>query len=151
MTLSILFALNMLLLWCIDIFTFKPIAHEGTSGNGNLGLIFDILIIPFYICLLVLGGVSLYRMVPTHWITTRHLVVVSIMFGAILVLTITGEVKLYQAQMMSFGGDATNPDSIIYRYGALNQYSNTVFFNGYTFVMGVCLTLWAACLFRYMK
>lgn len=43
--------------------------------------------------------------------------------------------------VFALGGDPTVPDSRIYRFGWFNQYTNSLYFNMYTFILSHIIAL----------
>lgn len=42
----------------------------------------------------------------------------------------------YRSELIvALGGTPSNPDSQIFRYGWFNQYTNSIYFNAYTFIL----------------
>jgi len=48
--------------------------------------------------------------------------------------------------VIALGGTPANPDSRIYRFGWFNQYTNSIYFNVYTFLMTHIIVVMAAVL-----
>ncbi|OXM13907.1 hypothetical protein CGZ75_12910 [Paenibacillus herberti] len=108
----------------LSLFTIKPYR---ISGNGNLGLLF---IPPFFIflvgalffCYLVIQKMRMNRFIP---------------LTALFVFLIAGfqEYNFVRNRIHALGGWTDNPDSKVYRFGWLNQYTNDMWFNGYVWLM----------------
>ncbi|MBB6637778.1 hypothetical protein [Cohnella thailandensis] len=115
---------NAFFVFVVDIVTIKP--HR-ISGNGNPG-----------IAALAIGWLLLAALGFFYWIrlsrwkrsrrTDSVLFFVSIgVLGAALRLE-----HLHIAELLdALGGGVGDPESRIYRFGFLNQYTNTFYYNGY--------------------
>ncbi|MFC5402514.1 hypothetical protein [Cohnella soli] len=57
----------------------------------------------------------------------------------LLLFCVYGEYEKTHELLRELGGGTGKPDSVIYRFGWLNQYTNNLFLNGYTFVAGISL------------
>lgn len=136
--LSALF-LAIVLFYLIDLFTLNYRGKDyGTSGNGNPGLLFVFPAVPVYLFMLVF----IYKLSGSYY-RRKH---ISLLWPAIialllLILCYYGEYQLAQSLIQQLGGGPHNPDSVIYRWSWLNQYTNTLFFNGFTFTIGVLLAV----------
>ena len=111
------------------LFTILP---ERISGNGNLGLLVIMILLPFLAASLVLTVASARRIGKTvplrlKFILPITVTVIAILLGCILY----NVVELIHA----LGGTPDNPKSRIYRYGWFNQYTNSFYFNTYTFLL----------------
>lgn len=109
-------------------FTFGP---EVFTGNGNP----VILLFPFVILTFSLFGFEWYvrlregQFQPKTW---RNLLIGSLI---LLILSIILEIFFVKDIVKQLGGTPTNADSRIYRFPWLNQYTNTLFVNVYTFLI----------------
>ncbi len=140
-----LLAASVLLFYFIALLTAAP---SQISGNGNPGLIPIILAIPVY-----LAFQWVYYALLLQWFqgadgrfTSSMLLSVS----AIMIWAVIGEIEYIQALLEQLG-DWDHPDSKLYRYPLLNQYTNTMFFNGYTFIGGMLLTTLSAVIYSYIR
>lgn len=109
-------------------FTFGP---DVFSGNGNP----VILLFPFVILSFSLFGFEWFvrlreaQFLPKTW--------ANLLIGALVLLiaSIILEIIFVKDLVQQLGGAPTNADSRIYRYPWLNQYTNTLFVNVYTFLI----------------
>ncbi|MBP3962866.1 hypothetical protein [Paenibacillus lignilyticus] len=139
--LVILLALSALFFYGVDLFTMDGTRHS--SGNGNPGLIAVALASSVYIPLLLLTVTLSYTRFRQRKAAIRWLIV---LFSCCIVSTsIYGEIHFIN-QQLNILGDWDDPESKLYRFSLLNQYTNTFFFNGYTFVGGLAFALWVGVL-----
>ncbi|MEK0315025.1 hypothetical protein [Cohnella sp. 56] len=134
--LFILLCLSALLFFLIDLFTLKN-DHDGVSGNGNLGLLFVFPAIPLYVIMLAYA----FRISQLHFRTRKNLKSYIWTLFLLLFLFIYGAYKQIQSLLQDLGGEPNEPQSIIYGWPWLNQYTNTLFFNFFTFTAGIMLIL----------
>ncbi|MFC5467373.1 hypothetical protein ACFPPD_01500 [Cohnella suwonensis] len=108
---------------------------HGISGNGNPGLLFVIPAVPAYAFLMVYACRISYR-IRLHWRAS----ILAISGLTLLILACAyGEYEKSHSLLRRLGGGPGDPDSVIYRFGWLNQYTNTLFFNVYTYLAGLSL------------
>lgn len=112
-------------------FTIKP---EVISGNGNFGILILMLLSPFFISSYFLTY-KLAREISFNTMTRIIRVVIlslSLICCALLIFPIFN----YASELIiALGGTPSNPDSRIYRFGWFNQYTNSIYFNFYTFLL----------------
>ena len=122
----------------ISLFVFLMIEHfftiqpEGTSGSGNLGAVGIALVLPF----LILSLFTTFRYLSTFVNQTKdplNRVFTIISMIVLLNIFIYFAYSYQQDVFESLGGSTSNPNSQIYQYPLLNQYTNHIFFNFYTF------------------
>jgi hypothetical protein len=138
--LSILFIslfLAIVLFFLVDLFTLRYRVGHGISGNGNLGLLFVYFALPIYILMLV----YVYKVSDTYYRNRKNIATLSVILLFLLCFCVYGECYLIQSLLHHLGGGPNSPDSVIYRFGWLNQYTNTLYFNFYSFTIGVLLSL----------
>lgn len=116
----------------IDIFTISPDVY---SGNGNPALLFyPVAIVPYGILLyLIVQRASRISLTRFKWAGLLAII--------LFILCILGEIYQVQQLIAALGGGPDNPESKIYRFGWLNQYTNTFYFNPFTFMLGVILSI----------
>ncbi|UOY92291.1 hypothetical protein MUG87_17950 [Ectobacillus sp. JY-23] len=129
------FALSLFVLYLVDVFTVSPTV---TSGNGNLGLlfVFPAPIVCFFFIKHLRKVLQSLDLQPKTWLWIR---VGSLLFFAIGCLL---EYQYVLHMIHSLGGTPKEEASRIYRYPWLNQYTNTMFVNVYTFL---CISTLAIC------
>ncbi|MEK4347184.1 hypothetical protein [Paenibacillus sp. FSL P4-0184] len=138
--LLIVLILNVISILAVDRMTFKYSSGESISGNGNPGFIalavglFLFIILLFYVGVLIMGFNSKSR---------SKLVNITLPVTSILILgiMIMGESSKIRSLSKNLNGFTNNKDSVVYRFGWINQYTNNLFFNGYIFFAGVALTV----------
>lgn len=146
-----MFIVNIFCFVLIDIFTVKPNSHAGSSGNGNIGLIFDIIAIPFYLLFLFQIIVSVSPIIKSQLVTKPKNLITILLLVIILVGLILLQFYYYHSEIIKFGGDNTNPNSLIYNFDLINQYTNILFFNSYTFLIGIVISILLTVLFHFSK
>ncbi|WP_409341351.1 hypothetical protein [Paenibacillus sp. MBLB4367] len=117
--------------WLVGLFTIKPHRH---SGNGNLGLLVMPPVAFVYVLFLLAAGAVLVRWLANR--SERFLLALIVLAAAMLALCCWMEIAFIERLIDRLGGNATVPDSRIYRYRTLNQYTNTFYFNRWTFSIG---------------
>ncbi|GEN45542.1 hypothetical protein [Alkalibacillus haloalkaliphilus] len=114
----------------VNVMTVSP---DVISGNGNLGLLVSILFLPVW----VMGLYWSYRVARNRSQNQQKvylfiLIVVLLICGSLLAFPLINNAH---ELINHLGGTPTDPDSVIYRFGWLNQYTNSMFFNLYTFLI----------------
>ncbi|MDU5145547.1 MAG: hypothetical protein E6230_25575 [Paenibacillus dendritiformis] len=136
-----LFAVTLIGVGLVDMFTLRPRPGGGMSGNGNPALLMLCLLVPVYAVFLVMLGIGSRRFFACGLRRGHHQAVtllVLILFGvALLALE-----WLYVKQLIgNLGGAPDRPGSVIYRWGWWNQYTNTACINVFTYLFGIDLAL----------
>lgn len=125
-----------------NIFTIKP---DVTSGNGNLGFLIIMLFSPVFIASYFLTF-KLVKEKSNH-VNNRKINAWILMLSLIFcVFLITAIVNYANELVIALGGSPANPDSRIYRFGWFNQYTNSMYFNVYTFLITHMIVVMAAVL-----
>jgi hypothetical protein len=109
-------------------FTFGP---EAYSGNGNP----VILLFPFVILTFSLFGFEWFVRLRETQFQSKIWVQLLMWSLVLLIASIILEIFFVKDLVQQLGGTPTNADSRIYRYPWLNQYTNTLFVNVYTFLI----------------
>jgi hypothetical protein len=112
----------------IDEATIKPYQY---SGNGNFGILFMMPTVPFYLIFLFLFGRFM-----TH-VSVKISLLLSVI---VIILLLFAEMAFIKNLVTELGGGPEQPDSRIFRFGWFNQYTNSIYFNWMTFMMGMCLS-----------
>jgi hypothetical protein len=114
-----------------NIFTIRP---DVTSGNGNLGILVIIGLMPIFILSYFLTYKQSREVSNTFKNRKMKVVILSLLVlcCALLIFLI---VNYTDELVIALGGTPSNPDSRIYRFGWFNQYTNSLFFNAYTFLL----------------
>ncbi|WP_141434414.1 hypothetical protein [Bacillus sp. 03113] len=120
--------MSIVFLYLVALFTTSP---EVTSGNGNLGLVF---VFPAVIIFLLFAksiwrSLGILKLQPGTW------KIVSLGSLFILLFCCFLEYQYTLNLIDQLGGTPAQESSRIYRYPWLNQYTNTLFINGYTFLI----------------
>ncbi|MFF2479868.1 hypothetical protein [Paenibacillus sp. NPDC058071] len=127
---SCLFALNLFVIYLVSVFTMELLPGKGISGNGNPGIVLWYIEIPIYISLIAL---IIYIINKVKFFANRTI------FYPILLLC-----ALLLVSFLEYRFAASLYHSIhdrIKEFGAVNQYTNTMFINYYTFTIGILLAL----------
>ncbi|HET7627750.1 MAG TPA: hypothetical protein VFK44_05105 [Bacillales bacterium] len=116
--------------------TFSP---QVVSGNGNPAWF----VIPELVALFAVLACFLWISASQLFQHRKTVSVSFVLFTAIVLifLCIIGEVRFVQDLVVALGGGPTEHESVIYRYGWLNIYTNKLYFNGYTFAAGVFFSI----------
>lgn len=127
--------LSVIFIYLVDLFTVSP---NVTSGNGNLGLL---IVVPAFVVFLLLAR-SLWRGLDRLELASNTRSIIGL--GALVLLLVFCylEYNFIINLVNDLGGSPEVEASKIYRYPWLNQYTNTIFINLYTFgilVTGVTL------------
>lgn len=125
-------------------FTFSP---ESFSGNGNP----VILIFPFVVLTFGLFGYELFLKLKEASFKVSTLR--NIMVGSFIVLLAASVLEFaYVSELIrKLGGPPTNEESRIYSFPWLNQYTNTIFVNFYTFLIYASLVTFCTSFYRWIK
>jgi hypothetical protein len=142
--LIIYFLLCLVAILMVKEFSFSP---ESFSGNGNP----VILIFPFVLLTFSLFGYELYLKLKgasyrkSAW---RNIVLCSFI---VLVAASVLEFVYSNELIQKLGGTPTNQASRIYQFPWLNQYTNTIFVNFYTFLIYSSILTFFTSLYRWKK
>ncbi|WP_339310221.1 hypothetical protein [Paenibacillus sp. FSL M7-0896] len=146
----ILLALNVLCIFAVDISTIKYRVGKGTSGNGNPGivvLILSLILFAIFLIHLVVKSIEYLRKLPP---TITTMVIPSLAIVT-LVLMIFGELNTISALEQNLNGFTNEKDSVVFRFGWINQYTNTLFYNGYILMFGISIAMLLSCLIVRMQ
>lgn len=136
-----------LLFFLIDIVTFEPQPNKAVSGNGNLGLIVLYFLIPIFLILLFILSKGIYQGFKQQPLSELKKYII---FGFFLIVLGTIlQIKYVSNTLDALLNHPYNPFEEGFRGNIINQYTNTLFFNGYIYgiligavVIGTLLTLW---------
>lgn len=149
----ILLALNVLFIFAVDITTIKYRVGKGTSGNGNPGivvLILSLILFAIFLVNLVLKAIEFLRELPQ---AITGIVIPSLAIVT-LGVTIFGELNKISALKQNLNGFTNDQDSVVFHFGWINQYTNTLFYNGYILLFGISVAVLVSCLvvrIQFMK
>ncbi|EWG11096.1 hypothetical protein [Cytobacillus firmus] len=111
------------------LFTVKP---HVVSGNGNLGILVIFLFTPVFIS----SWIYTFKLAKVKMVKEGKTTIGILLFalaGCVLLLILIND---YTSELITaLGGTPDNPESKIYRFGWFNQYTNSLFFNVYTFFL----------------
>lgn len=111
------------------IFTIKP---HVISGNGNLGILVILVFSPVFLASYILT----FKRVREKTIHNRKINAGILLFSLLLCAILIAAISNYTHDLIAaLGGDPGNRESRIYRFGWFNQYTNSLFFNVYTFLL----------------
>ncbi|MEH7883725.1 hypothetical protein V7654_05295 [Bacillus sp. JJ1609] len=123
-------------------FTIQP---DVNSGNGNLGLLIIMLFSPVFIASYILT----FKLAKEKSNNVKNrkmhawILLLSLIFCVFLMVAI---LNYANELVIALGGTPANPDSRIYRFGWFNQYTNSIYFNVYTFLMSHMIVVMAGVL-----
>lgn len=112
-------------------FTINP---DVWSGNGNLGILIMMLFSPIFILSYFLTY-KISREISYNKLKRKislALLTLALISCTLLILSI---VNYTSELIIALGGTPSDPDSKIYRFGWFNQYTNSIYFNVYTFLL----------------
>lgn len=131
-TFTIFLGLSMIFFFLIDIFTLKPrLDPESVSGNGNLGIVVLLFLVPIFLFWLGIWYKFLYKgfqhespvNIKKYLLNGTLLFIVGIVFQFYFV----------SSSFKKLVNHEYNPFEEGYRGSMINQYTNTLFFNGSTY------------------
>nr|WP_106780281.1 nucleoside-diphosphate sugar epimerase [Lysinibacillus timonensis] len=148
--LSWLISLGISLIGFMIIEHFFTIQPDGISGSGNLGAVGIALVFPF----LILSLFITYRYFSTITQQAKHPFIrcLFLLSGVGLFIIFTYFANGYKNDVLfSLGGPTSDPNSKIYQYPLLNQYTNRIFFNFYTFGIVHSISVVIGCFVGLLK
>ncbi|WP_413299468.1 hypothetical protein AA0X95_15915 [Bacillus sp. 1P10SD] len=109
------------------------------SGNGNFAILFTVPTVPLYLLFLYYLSRWIYKAINGISVKKRLTLLgcIAVIFFVLIFL----EVRYIQNLVILLGGGPESPDSRIYRFGWYNQYTNTLYFNWITFILGMVLSV----------
>ena len=131
----VLTVINIVLLYLTDLFTLKMVPGHGISGNGNPGIVLWFLEIPAYIALLI----CIFYITHKRRTFANGRLLYAILFLAVFAAAAYMQYR-HANRIIAANGDR------IQEFGAINQYTNTIYLNGYTFMIGISALLAATAL-----
>lgn len=118
--------LSLVFIYLVDLFTIRP---HVISGNGNLGL----LVVGPTLIFFIFFARSLWKGVGLVRIKSRTSTMIMIGSFVLFIMFCILEYQFAVDLIKDLGGSPKEPESRIYRFPWLNQYTNTLFINFYTF------------------
>lgn len=134
---------NVLMIFAVHGLTFQHEAGKGVSGNGNPGIL---ILFPSLLTFLILciWTVSLSK----RWLYDQHQrwgekmhVMVPLVAVLLCVLSVFLELHMIEDLRVQLGGFTNEPSSAVYRFGWLNQYTNTLYYNVPILLFGLSLSI----------
>lgn len=117
------------------VFTVKP---HVISGNGNLGILVILLFSPVFIS----SWVYTFKLVKAKIVIDSKMTIGILLFAFAVCVLLMIIINDYTSELITaFGGTPDNPESRIYRFGWFNQYTNSLYFNVYTFFLTHIITV----------
>ena len=139
----IFFLWNVLMIFAVHGLTFQHEAGRGVSGNGNPGIL---ILFPSLLTFLILciWTVSLSKWwlydQRQRWGVKVH-VMVPLAAVLLCVLSVFLELQMIENLRTQLGGFTNDPNSAVYRFGWLNQYTNTLYYNVPILLFGLSLSI----------
>lgn len=109
-----------------------------TSGNGNPAFLLLILLVPNFICSNILF--AYYIKSVTIDLSLLIKLILFVVTALIFIVCFYLESRYIMHLISLLGGGPTNRSSRIYRFGWFNVYTNSIFFNLYTFILVACVS-----------
>ncbi|MFC3846469.1 hypothetical protein ACYEXS_34150 [Paenibacillus sp. MAH-36] len=133
-TTVVLLVLSIILFYLVNLFTIDPYK---TSGNGNLGLVPILFSIPIFIGF----NIFYFLVLRTGLRKVSNKIKALIFIICLIILVVFFLLELnFVKDLSDLLGSWDDLNSRVYRYPILNQYTNTMFFNKYTFLTAVTIT-----------
>ncbi|MBN8201084.1 hypothetical protein [Bacillus sp. NTK034] len=130
--------ISWILCFLFSFFGFYLIEHLFTvsphvvSGNGNLGILVIFLFTPVFIS----SWIYTFKLAKAKMVKEGKTTIGILLFalaGCVLLMIVIID---YTSELITaLGGTPDNPESRIYRFGWFNQYTNSLYFNVYTFFL----------------
>lgn len=127
-------------------FTIEP---DVTSGNGNLGILIILLFSPAFLA----SYISTFKLAKEKMEQVKKkrksliIKLLTIVICVLAFMVIDNAKELIQA----LGGTPDDPHSRIYRFGWFNQYTNSMYFNVYTFFMSHIAAVMIGMVFSFKR
>ncbi|MBD8838462.1 hypothetical protein MHB85_05025 [Paenibacillus sp. FSL K6-4396] len=142
---------NVLMIGAVRGLTFQHEPGRGVSGNGNLGLL---VLAPSLLTFLILciwtTNLSKWWLYDQRqrWGGKIH---ACVPFAALLlcVLSVAWELHTINNLRLQLNGFTNDPDSAVYRFGWLNQYTNTLFYNVPILLFGLSFSIFISWLMEW--
>ncbi|WP_336776081.1 hypothetical protein [Paenibacillus sp. MMO-58] len=127
----IVFLINVILIFLVDLFTIEMTPDKGISGNGNPAVILWFIELPMYLMLLTGIALIVHReRYLVQYNRIRVLLILLFFFAVSLLLQVDKAQRIHD-----------RIDGRITEFGWLNQYTNTIYINFYSFLSGMLLLL----------
>lgn len=147
-TFIILLFFNILLFFLVDLFTIKPRLNS-VSGNGNLGLIILLFLVPTLLVSLTIWSIGLFKGFMEQPLLKLKK---QLLYGSgLLLIAATLQIYFTKKQLRILKDHPYNPFEKGYHGNMINQYTNTLFFNGNTYGILIIITMIITILIVYRK
>lgn len=117
------------------LFTIPP---DTISGNRNLGILAILGLSPFFIAAYFLTAKRTRTILADRNSKKLNMIIFTLCFVSLFLL-LFAIINYTHELVAALGGSPANENSRIYRFGWFNQYTNSLFFNVYTFFL-FCLS-----------
>ncbi|SMF92417.1 exonuclease, DNA polymerase III, epsilon subunit family [Paenibacillus uliginis N3/975] len=141
LSIIVLFLLTASLTGLVDMLTFRLRWNGHLSGNGNPAMLVVFLLIPLYIALLYLMGMTFrnffHEKMKDGWYSSGIITFLIVMAGVLGFFAY----GYYRHIFKGLGGGPENLDSALFRWGYWNQYTNTAYINILTYSLGLVCSM----------
>ncbi|WP_342554435.1 hypothetical protein [Paenibacillus sp. FSL R7-0652] len=134
---------NIFMVFAVHGMTIQHEAGKGVSGNGNLGIL---ALVPALITFLILCYWTAY--LTKWWMCDQREywgrwgnAVICTAALALCVLSVFWEIHFFEDLRVQLNGYTHDPESAVYRFGWLNQYTNTLYYNFPILLFGVSFSV----------
>lgn len=114
-----------------NVFTIEP---QVTSGNGNLGMLIILLLSPIFF----VSYFYTFKKSREVFYKVQKKILKALILSLLLILEVVlvfFNIEYTNELIIALGGTPSDPDSRIFRFGWFNQYTNSIYFNLYTFLL----------------
>ncbi|MCJ1909009.1 hypothetical protein [Planococcus ruber] len=114
-----------------NVFTIEP---QVTSGNGNLGMLIILLLSPIFF----VSYFYTFKKTREVFYKVQKKIIKALILSLLLLLIVVLvflNIEYTNELIIALGGTPSDPDSRIFRFGWFNQYTNSIYFNLYTFLL----------------
>lgn len=114
-----------------NVFTIEP---QVTSGNGNLGMLIILLLSPIFF----VSYFYTFKKTREVFYKVQKKIIKALILSLLLILEVVlvfFNIEYTNELIIALGGTPSDPDSRIFRFGWFNQYTNSIYFNLYTFLL----------------
>ncbi|MFE4709777.1 hypothetical protein ACFRAM_02785 [Paenibacillus sp. NPDC056722] len=132
--LIVLLILNIVCIFLVDRTTFKYSSGNSISGNGNPGIIALVMGLFLFAILLYYVGRVTWNLNNSN--RNTHLnIILTLTSTFIFTIMMIGEISKVHTLSKNLNGFTNEKDSIVYRFGWINQYTNNLFLIGIFFFL----------------
>ncbi|MGF9697345.1 hypothetical protein [Paenibacillus sp. MABNR03] len=139
---------NVLMVFVVHGLTFHHEPGKGVSGNGNPGvLVLFPSLLTFVILCIWTVSLSKWWLYDQRQYRGGKVYIMVLLFAILLcVLSVFLELQMIENLRIQLHGFTNDPDSAVYRFGWLNQYTNTLFYNLPILLFGLSFSTLIGCL-----